>query len=98
MSKIAWGIVLAVYTTVSMMAVTVKDNRQFARDEIKELRAINKQNTRFCDPQNSEEMVEKWKEDKIKEKRDYLGLPFYKQLRSPPIHCVVELHSPLERA
>lgn len=96
MNNYLFGFGLVVYTTVSMIALTVKDNRDFAREELLQLKGLNRRDVRFIHVQNSDEMLEKWKEEKIAEKREWLSLPFYKQLKSPPIHCIVDLHQRLE--
>lgn len=87
---------LAGFATVSatMLTITVKKNRAVACDELEEIFGINS-SANFVHESNSGEPLEKWKCEKIAEKRAWLQLPWYKQLKSPPIHCLADLRSPI---
>jgi len=72
----------------------VKKNRAVARDELEEISEINS-SANYVHELNSGEPLERWKCEKIAEKRAWLQLPWYKQLEAPPIHCLADLRSPL---
>lgn len=105
-----------VFTTASLIAITVKDNRNFAKEELKEVNHIvnvlklknQGKNVFSADAQtaralqfvhctNTDEKLERWRNEKVAEKQQYLQRPFYKQLSAPPIACFVDLFYDLDR-
>ena len=97
---LGWGI----YGTVAMAAITIKDNREFARDEIQEVNTkiyelqLNRDTASFkyVDPANNNQLLESWRKKEIAKKYEWLSRPFYKQLAAPPITTFVDLHYPLD--
>lgn len=104
MSKnILWGVGTAVFATVAMMGITIKDNRQFAKEEMLEINSkiyeiqLNRNSpvAQYVHKNNTNEKLEAWRKERIAEKEAWMKQPFYKQLHAPPIATFVDLHQEL---
>jgi len=87
-------VVVTALWTYMFTDMTVKQNRQFAREEINK---INDQQTKQIHPANSPEKLKAWQEKKLAEQREWLQKPYYYQFfNTPPIATVVELWRDLD--